>query len=77
MTFLNGNGIQTIPNDETRQARFPHLNPLPHAVEEANELLRELYIFDFIVAIEYRDTGTAARSPQPCSDHIPISCSSA
>jgi zinc and cadmium transporter len=33
----------SIPDDETRHARFPHLNPLPEG-EEANESLREFNV---------------------------------
>ncbi|MDP4028713.1 MAG: hypothetical protein Q8P42_07080 [Gallionella sp.] len=32
------------PDNETRHARFPHLNPLPQAGEEANESLREFHV---------------------------------
>jgi KDO2-lipid IV(A) lauroyltransferase len=37
----NGHGNSAVPKKESRDARFPHLNPLPQAGEEANESLRE------------------------------------
>ncbi|MCK9201389.1 MAG: TfoX/Sxy family protein [Gallionella sp.] len=40
----NGHGKCTVPDDETYHARFPHLNPLPQAGEEANESLREFHV---------------------------------
>ena len=50
---LNGHGKYATPDsekllaghpNETRHARFPHLNPLPQAGEEANESLREFQV---------------------------------
>ncbi|HZW26342.1 MAG TPA: hypothetical protein VFF26_12730 [Gallionella sp.] len=38
---INGHGKYATPDYETCHARFPHLNPLPQAGEEANESLRE------------------------------------
>jgi len=39
----NGHGEDATPDDESRHARFPHLNPLPEG-EEANESLREFHV---------------------------------
>jgi MSHA biogenesis protein MshP len=40
----NGHGKDTTLGYETCHARFPHLNPLPLAGEEANESLREFHV---------------------------------
>ena len=40
----NGHGNFATPDNETCHARFPHLNPLPQAGEEANESLREFHV---------------------------------
>jgi hypothetical protein len=40
----NGHGNSATPKNETRDARFPHLNHLPQAGEEANESLREFRV---------------------------------
>ncbi|MFA6922187.1 MAG: manganese efflux pump MntP family protein [Gallionella sp.] len=40
----HGHGRETTPDNKTHHARFPHLNPLPLASEEANESLRELQV---------------------------------
>ncbi|MDP2758868.1 MAG: MgtC/SapB family protein [Sideroxyarcus sp.] len=40
----NGHGKCATPDYETCHARFPHLNPLPQAGEEANESLREFHV---------------------------------
>jgi len=39
----NGHGTHTTPDNAARQARSPHLNPLPLAGEETNESLRDFY----------------------------------
>ena len=39
----DGHGEDATPDDESRHARFPHLNPLPEG-EEANESLREFHV---------------------------------
>jgi len=41
---LNGHGKDANPDYEICHARFPHLNPLPQAGEEANESLREFHV---------------------------------
>ncbi|MDH4215940.1 MAG: hypothetical protein OEV23_03460 [Gallionella sp.] len=43
-TAPNGYGKDVTPYIENRHARFPHLNPLPLAGEEANEALREFHV---------------------------------
>src|ERR1039458_335240 len=40
----NVHGKDAAPDDETRHARFPLLNPLPLAGEEANESRREFHV---------------------------------
>jgi hypothetical protein len=40
----NGHGKCAAPDDEACHDRFPHLNPLPQAGEEANESLREFHV---------------------------------
>ena len=40
----NVHGKDATPDDETRHARFPLLNPLPLAGEEANESRREFHV---------------------------------
>ena len=40
----NGHGEQSPLDNEARHARFPLLNPLPQAGEEANESLREFHV---------------------------------
>ena len=42
--LTNGHGKCMAPDCETCHARFPHLNPLPQAGEEAIESLRELHV---------------------------------
>lgn len=41
MSKFSEHGRDATPDDETCLARFPHLNPLPQAGEEAIESLRE------------------------------------
>ncbi len=41
---INGHDKDATHEDKTRHARSPHLNPLPHAGEEANESLREFRV---------------------------------
>ena len=48
--FCNGHGEDATPDDESRHARFPHLNPLPEG-EEANESLREFYVNKIWIAL--------------------------
>jgi len=45
----NGHGKHAAPDNENRHARFPHLNPLPLAGEEAIESLREFHVKALIV----------------------------
>ncbi|TAN83613.1 MAG: class I SAM-dependent methyltransferase [Gallionella sp.] len=47
----NEHGNDVAPDNETRHARPPHLNPLPQAGEEANESLREFHINDYVSEI--------------------------
>ncbi|MFZ2301618.1 MAG: acyl-CoA dehydrogenase [Gallionella sp.] len=53
-------------HDKTRHAIFPHLNPLPLAGEEANESLRETWIYDendAVGALEAALASTLACEP--------------
>jgi len=53
-------------HDKTRHALSPHLNPLPQAGEEANESLREFYVYDeqdAVGALEAALASTLACEP--------------
>ena len=53
-------------HDKTRHALSPHLNPLPPAGEEANESLREFYVYDeqdAVGALEAALASTLACEP--------------
>ena len=46
LAVANDHGKKAVINYETRHDRFPLLNPLPQAGEEANERLREFHVND-------------------------------
>ncbi|MEO8331098.1 MAG: acyl-CoA dehydrogenase domain-containing protein [Gallionella sp.] len=47
-------------NKESSHAPFPHLNPLPPAGDEANESLREFYVYDEQEAVGALESALAS-----------------